>query len=74
MEMNHIDNGYRETNLFSILKKLKNREALSQFIFSMGYYLPPISSFSHEYCFMWLSGSKKVRLFKNEAFDYSGIP
>ena len=55
---NNID--YCETSLNNVIAKIKNEKTLREFLFSMGWYLPDFTSYSHEFVFLWLQGKKQV--------------
>ena len=54
---------YTQTSLNNVIAKIKNRKTLKEFLFQMGVYLPDLTSFSHEFVFLWLQGKKQVSIF-----------
>lgn len=58
MESNNTE--FYNTTLHSLLAKIKCRKVLREFLFTMGYFLPDFTSFSHEFVFLWLQGKKFV--------------
>lgn len=58
--MDNSEIEYCNTSLFCVLKKIKNRKLLREFLFSIGWYIPNHSSFNHEFVFLWLQNKKNV--------------
>lgn len=69
MQGNDFD--YTNTSLSNMLLKLKNRKALCEFLFSIGWHLPNFSCYSHEFVFSWLQGKKQVSFILNFIFLFS---
>lgn len=47
-------------NIHSILPKIRNRKILREFVFSLGFNLPDLTIYSHDFVLRWGSGNKQV--------------
>jgi len=50
-------------NLQEILPRIRNRAVLREFCFSLGFWLPDYSCYSHQFVLGWGKGEKNVSKF-----------